>query len=116
LVTYGRKSKLGAVPYYYAQERDRKNIALTFPLMLAASASIAAPSYDHVVIVVEENYCYSQIVGSSDAPFINNTLINGGVLIANAYSGLFQRQHAPERAPHSNGKNESGNRLNLISE
>ncbi|MDP1774428.1 MAG: hypothetical protein Q8L15_19350 [Methylobacter sp.] len=107
-----QKIKTGAVPYYYAQERDRKNIALTFPLMLAASASIAAPSYERVVIVVEENYCYSQIVGSSDAPFINN----GGVLIANAHSGLFQRQHAPERAPHSNGKNESGNRLNLISE
>ena len=33
---------------------------------------------EHVVIVVEENHGYSQIVGSSSAPYINNTLIAEG--------------------------------------
>jgi hypothetical protein len=43
------------------------------------------PDYDHVVIVAEENHGYAQIVGSPFAPFINKTLIKGGVLITNAY-------------------------------
>ncbi|MGI8968546.1 MAG: alkaline phosphatase family protein [Chloroflexota bacterium] len=35
----------------------------------------ALPRYDHVVLVIEENHSYAQIVGSSAAPFINKTLI-----------------------------------------
>jgi len=55
--------------------------------VLAASGSIRAqtPVYDHVVIVVEENHGYNQIIGSSDAPYINGTLATNGVLITNAY-------------------------------
>lgn len=41
--------------------------------------------YDHVVIVVLENHSYSEIIGSSSAPYINNTLVTGGVLINNAF-------------------------------
>ena len=43
------------------------------------------PAYDHVVIVVEENHGYHQIINSPDAPYINNTLATAGVLITNAY-------------------------------
>ena len=52
----------------------------------AARASILAPS--HVVVVIEENHSYSQIVGNTtDAPYINNTLIgNGGLLYTQSYS------------------------------
>lgn len=41
------------------------------------------PSYDHIVVVVEENHSESEIVGSSSAPFINNTLIADGALMTN---------------------------------
>ncbi|MES0491058.1 MAG: alkaline phosphatase family protein [Leptospirales bacterium] len=47
--------------------------------------SCEKPAYDHVVIVVGENHAYEQIIGSSDAPYINNILIKEGVLIENAY-------------------------------
>jgi phospholipase C len=43
------------------------------------------PVYDHIVIVVEENKSYEQIVGSSDAPFIN-TLRDEGANLTGAYA------------------------------
>jgi hypothetical protein len=51
-----------------------------------AHAGILAPS--HVVVVIEENHSYSQIVGNTtDAPYINNTLIgDGGLLYTQSYS------------------------------
>ncbi len=51
-----------------------------------AQGAILAPS--HVVVVIEENHSYSQIVGNTaDAPYINNTLIgNGGLLYTQSYS------------------------------
>ena len=41
--------------------------------------------YDHIVIVVLENHSYSEIIGSANAPYINNTLVQDGVLINNAF-------------------------------
>src|SRR5947209_4376092 len=47
-------------------------------------ASIAWPAglpvFDHVVVVVEENKDYDQIVGSPDAPFINRLRAEGANL------------------------------------
>src|SRR4029079_10242821 len=43
------------------------------------------PAYDHVVIVVEENHSYSQIIGSSSAPYINNVLVAEGASFTKAY-------------------------------
>ncbi|MFE2103666.1 acid phosphatase, partial [Streptomyces sp. NPDC059468] len=41
----------------------------------ASTAQAAAlPTPDHVVVVVMENHAYSQVIGSSSAPYINNTL------------------------------------------
>ena len=52
----------------------------------ARLAQAQTPNYDHVVIIVEENHGFSQIIGPSvDAPYINNTLATNGVLITNAY-------------------------------
>jgi len=45
------------------------------------------PSYDHIVVVVEENHSESQIIGNSNAPFINNTLVKDGALMTN-YSAI----------------------------
>ncbi len=47
--------------------------------------------YDHVVVVVLENHGYDEIIGPPDsevannAPYINGTLAQDGVVIANAY-------------------------------
>jgi phosphatidylinositol-3-phosphatase len=46
------------------------------------------PIYDHVVIVVEENKDYDQIVGSPDAPFINRLRTEG----AN-FTRMFGEEH-----------------------
>ncbi len=52
-------------------------------LMLAASrvrADNGVPSFDHVVIVIEENHASSQIIGSASAPYINSLAANGALM------------------------------------
>lgn len=46
------------------------------------------PHYGHVIFIPEENHGYSQIVGSSSAPYINNTLIPGGALATNYFANV----------------------------
>ena len=43
------------------------------------------PRPDHVVIVIEENHSYSEIIGSSAAPYINS-LANQGALLTQSYA------------------------------
>ena len=52
---------------------------------VAAGQTTAAsvPSPAHVVVVVEENHGYSQIIGSANAPYIN-TLASQGALFTNS--------------------------------
>jgi hypothetical protein len=45
-----------------------------------AAASVPAP--DHVVVVVFENHAYSQVIGSSSAPYINSLRTGGANLTA----------------------------------
>ena len=55
----------------------------------AAHAAIVTPQ--HIVVVIDENHSYSQIVGdTTDAPYINNTLIGQGGLL---YSGSYSPEH-----------------------
>src|SRR2546428_1205323 len=35
------------------------------------------PRFDHIVIVVEENKDYDQIIGSEDAPYLNKLAVEG---------------------------------------
>lgn len=57
--------------------------AITFgPEPAAAATSIPRPA--HVVIVIEENHSYRQIIGAADAPFLN-TLARGGASFTNAH-------------------------------
>jgi hypothetical protein len=43
-----------------------------------AAAATAIPRYDHVVVVMEENHSYSDIIGdTTDAPYINSLAQNG---------------------------------------
>ena len=61
--------------------------ALLALLTLTASAVAAPPHrYDHVVIVIEENTDYAQVLGNRvDAPFINE-LADGGVNFTECYA------------------------------
>jgi hypothetical protein len=60
-------------------------------MMLSAVASAATPwpsglpVYDHVVIVIEENKDYEQIIGNSNAPYINDTLLAEGANLKQMY-------------------------------
>lgn len=45
----------------------------------------ALPTPDHVVVVVFENHAYEQVIGSSSAPYLNNTLKAGGASLTNSF-------------------------------
>ncbi|MFC8718421.1 alkaline phosphatase family protein [Kitasatospora sp. NPDC057198] len=49
----------------------------------AQAAGLPAP--DHVVVVVMENHAYSQVVGSSSAPYLNGTLVAGGANLTQSH-------------------------------
>jgi len=42
------------------------------------------PQYSHVIVVIEENHAYHQLIGSANAPYINH-LAKGGVLFTNSH-------------------------------
>jgi phosphatidylinositol-3-phosphatase len=50
-----------------------------------AHAAPGVPRFDHVVIVIEENHAYSQIIGSASAPYIN-ALAAGGALMTQSFA------------------------------
>jgi phosphatidylinositol-3-phosphatase len=47
--------------------------------------SARVPSYSHIVVVMEENHSYSQIIGNSQAPYINS-LAKKGALFTNSHA------------------------------
>jgi phosphatidylinositol-3-phosphatase len=51
----------------------------------AVSTSLTLPRPDHVVIVIEENKRFSQIIGNPDAPYINS-LAKQGALFTRSYA------------------------------
>lgn len=52
------------------------------PQKMNLKNSIKAP--DHVIIVIEENHGYNQIIGSNNAPFINK-LVNQGAVFTDSH-------------------------------
>jgi phosphatidylinositol-3-phosphatase len=56
-----------------------------------ASASLV-PRYDHIVIVIEENKDYNEVVGSRHAPYINNVLVKEGANLTR----MFAEEHFSE--------------------
>lgn len=54
------------------------------PAPAAKLAASAIPTYSHVVVVMEENHSYSDIIGNSSAPYMNQ-LANGGALLTASY-------------------------------
>ncbi|WP_225827842.1 alkaline phosphatase family protein [Streptomyces naphthomycinicus] len=51
----------------------------------SAHAAGAVPSPDHVIVVVFENHAYSQVIGSSSAPYINS-LKSAGANLTQSYA------------------------------
>ncbi|MFI6936710.1 alkaline phosphatase family protein [Streptomyces sp. NPDC050287] len=51
----------------------------------STAQAAALPTPDHVVVVVMENHAYSQVIGSSSAPYLNNTLKAGGANLTQSY-------------------------------
>ncbi|MFE1751895.1 alkaline phosphatase family protein [Streptomyces anandii] len=51
-----------------------------------AAQAAALPSPDHVVVVVFENHSYEQVIGSTSAPYLNNTLVAGGGNLTQSYA------------------------------
>jgi hypothetical protein len=49
----------------------------------ATTVTTTLPKPDHIVIVMEENHAYSQVIGSSSAPYIN-ALAQQGALFTNS--------------------------------
>ncbi|MBF9069589.1 alkaline phosphatase family protein [Streptacidiphilus fuscans] len=58
---------------------------LAHPAAAHAAASGTLPTYSHIVVVMEENHSYSDIIGSSDAPYINS-LASGGALMTQSFA------------------------------
>ncbi|MET9964045.1 alkaline phosphatase family protein, partial [Streptomyces sp. NPDC006326] len=68
----GALTLLGAFTVANSQAADGSTGAAPAP-----SAAAGLPSYDHVVVAVYENKQYGEIIGSANAPYINQ-LANGG--------------------------------------
>jgi acid phosphatase len=72
-------------------------ISFVLNLLVLTSTALAAeqsdspsrpanlPVYDHIVIVVEENKDYDEVIGKSYAPYINNILKKEGANFTNAF-------------------------------
>jgi hypothetical protein len=43
----------------------------------AARAASSVPHFDHIVVVIEENHSFDEIIGNSSAPYINNLASQG---------------------------------------
>lgn len=80
------------------QPRKRRSLAALAGAVALTAASIglwtvtgssaraaALPSPDHVVVVVMENHAYTQVIGSSSAPYLNNTVKAGGAALTQSY-------------------------------
>jgi hypothetical protein len=64
-----------------------KTLRSLWPFLLLTNVAIAAPlpRPDHIVLVMEENHGYSEIIGSSSAPYINS-LANSSALFTNSFA------------------------------
>ncbi|MFE0513579.1 alkaline phosphatase family protein [Streptomyces sp. NPDC058964] len=76
-------------------KRSRRALSLVTALPAAlvgvwvaapAAQAAALPAPDHVVVVVFENHSYEQVIGSTSAPYLNNTLKAGGGNLTNSFA------------------------------
>jgi hypothetical protein len=74
--------------------RPVRNAAAPESLQVPAASQWPSdlPVYDHVVIVVEENKGYAEIIGSPNAPYINGVLVKEGATLTR----MFAEEHHSE--------------------
>jgi acid phosphatase len=92
-------------------------------LASAGSAATTPPKFDHIVIVMEENHSFNEIIGSSSAPYINslvpqNALFTSSFAVAHPsqpnYVALFSGSTqglTSDSCPHTFSANNLGNEL-----
>ncbi|HKT04880.1 MAG TPA: alkaline phosphatase family protein [Rugosimonospora sp.] len=51
----------------------------------AAVAPAALPSFDHIVVVIEENHSFSEVIGDSSAPYLTS-LADGGANMTQSFA------------------------------
>jgi acid phosphatase len=63
------------------------SLTVSYALTFFEIGRAAPPTWDHIVIVIEENKSHTQVVGNPvDAPYINNTLKAGGAVLTDMYA------------------------------
>jgi hypothetical protein len=73
---------------FFVQCKKENNVLPSLHKQSVAEASQATlPKPFHIVVVIEENHAYSQIIGSPDAPYINS-------LLKDPYCVNFSRSYA----------------------
>jgi acid phosphatase len=70
---------------YSKAARASIGLALFLGVLLIGSLSASASTVPHVVLVVEENHSYSQVIGSPSMPYLNS-LANTYGLLTNYYA------------------------------
>ena len=99
-------------------------LAGAFAAATPAAAAGSVPKFDHIVVVMEENHSYSDIIGdTTDAPYINS-LASQGALFSNSfavthpsqpnYVALFSGSTqglTSDSCPHTFSGNNLGNQL-----
>ncbi|HYS34333.1 MAG TPA: alkaline phosphatase family protein, partial [Pseudonocardiaceae bacterium] len=93
-------------------------------LASAGSAATTPPKFDHIVIVMEENHSFNEIIGSSSAPYINSLAPAQGALFTSSfavahpsqpnYVALFSGSTqglTSDSCPHTFSANNVGNEL-----
>jgi acid phosphatase len=70
---------------FFAEDCNKETNIPTSTLLPKTTNSMPKP--DHIVIAIEENHAYSQIIGSDSAPYINS-------LVADSFSAIFINSYA----------------------
>lgn len=60
-------------------------------LMISSCSNQKIPRPDHIIIVMEENHGYDEVIGSENAPFFNE-LANGGALFTDSHGVIHPSQ------------------------
>jgi phosphatidylinositol-3-phosphatase len=61
------------------------NVSATSSHLAFAQTQAALPHFDHIVVAVEENHSYAQVIGSGNAPYINS-LVSQGALFTDSHA------------------------------
>jgi phosphatidylinositol-3-phosphatase len=98
-------------------------VAVSVMTPAVGRAATTPPRFDHVVLVMEENHSYNEIIGNSSAPYINS-LASQGALFSNSfaiehpsqpnYLDIFSGSNqgvTNDTCPHTFSSNNLGNEL-----